>query len=91
MTEIAIYFRIRIRTQIRFGRSINPHLFRDSAATSIAIEDPENVHIVRSILGHTTLRSGERYYIHAQTLEASRHYQRRILELRRELRRRRQR
>jgi integrase/recombinase XerD len=91
MTEIAVYFRIRARTQVRFRRSINPHLFRDSAATSIAIEDPEHVHIVRSILGHTTLRTGERYYIHAQTLEASRRYQHRILELRRESGRHRQR
>jgi integrase/recombinase XerD len=83
MTEMAIYFRIRARTQARFGLSINPHHFRHIAATSIAIEDPEHVHIVRSLLGHTSLRGGERYYIQAQTLEASRRYQRRITELRR--------
>jgi integrase/recombinase XerD len=88
MTEIAIYFRVRRLTKARFGRVINLHLFRDSAATSTAIEDPEHVHIVRSILGHSTLRSGERYYIHAQSLEASQRYQERILELRRLSRRR---
>ena len=88
MTEIAIYFRICKLTRARFGHAINPHLFRDSAATSTAIEDPEHVHIVRSILGHTTGQSGERYYIHAQSLEASRHYQRGILALRRNPRRR---
>lgn len=88
MTEIAIYFRIRKLTRARFGHAINPHLFRDSAATSTAIEDPEHVHIVRSILGHTTGQSGERYYIHAESLEASRRYQREILALRRNLRRR---
>jgi integrase len=85
MTEIAIYFRIRKLTAERFGHSINPHLFRDSAATSIAIEDPEHVHVVRSILGHSTLQSGERHYIHARMLEASRRYQAHVLELRRRL------
>ncbi len=75
-------------TQALFGHVINLHLFRDSAATSTAIEDPEHVHIVRSILGHSTLRSGERHYIHARMLEASRRYQERILELRRRSRRR---
>jgi integrase/recombinase XerD len=83
MTEIGIYFAISRLTHRRFGHVICPHLFRDSAATSIAIEDPEHVHVTRSILGHTTLQTSERHYVHAQSLEASRRYQRRILELRR--------
>jgi site-specific recombinase XerD len=83
MTEIAIYFRISKVTRARFGHVINPHLFRDSAATSIAVEDPESVHITRSILGHGTLLTSEQHYNHAQSLEALRQYQRRILELRR--------
>jgi integrase/recombinase XerD len=60
-----------------------PSSFRDSAATSIAIEDPEPVHVTPNILGHTTLQTSERHYVHAQSLEASRRYQQRILELRR--------
>jgi integrase/recombinase XerD len=83
MTEIAIYCRITRLTRVRFGHVINPHLFRDSAATSIAIEDPEHVHIVRNIIGHTTLQSGERHYMHARALEASRRYQAHIIRLRR--------
>ncbi len=82
MTEIAIYFRIIKRTQSRFGHAINPHLFRDSAATSIAIEDPDRVHITRSILGHATLRTSERHYNHAQSLKASRRHQQMIQKLR---------
>jgi site-specific recombinase XerD len=82
MTEMAFYFRIREATRAKFGHEINPHLFRDSAATSIAVEDPESVHITRNILGHGTLRTSEQHYNHAQSLEASRRYQRRILELR---------
>ena len=82
MTEIGIYFAISQLTRKRFGHVVNPHLFRDSAATSIAIEDPEHVHVVSSVLSHTTLQTGERHYIQARMLEASRHYQQRILELR---------
>ena len=82
MTEIAIYFRIIKRTQSRFGHAVNPHLFRDSAATSIAVEDPDRVHIVRNILGHATLRTSERHYNRAQSMEALRRYQDRILQLR---------
>lgn len=82
MTEMAAYDNICRRTRTCFGHAVNPHLFRDSAATSIAIEDPEHVHIVRSILGHSTMQSGERHYIHAQTLPASRRYQKEILKLR---------
>jgi DNA invertase Pin-like site-specific DNA recombinase len=59
-------------TRARFGHVISPHLFRDAAAASVAIEDPEHVHVTKSILGHTTLRTSERYYVHAQSLEASR-------------------
>ena len=54
MTEIGIYFAISQLTRKRFGHVVSPHMFRDSAATSIAIEDPEHVHIVRSVLGHSS-------------------------------------
>jgi integrase len=86
MTEIGIYFSISQLTKKHFGHVISPHLFRDSAATSIAIEDPEHTHVVRSVLGHSTTQSGERHYIHARALEASRRYQQRILGLRRQSR-----
>src|SRR6516164_6674257 len=38
-------------TRARFGHVISPHLFRDAAAASVAIEDPEHVHVTKSILG----------------------------------------
>ena len=86
MTEIAIYFRIMKLTRAKFGHVVNMHLFRDCAATSTAIEDPKHAHINKSILGHATLRSSERYYNHARTLEAMRRHQAQILRLRRLLR-----
>jgi site-specific recombinase XerD len=84
MSEQAIYYRIRILTKAKFGRSLNPHLFRDSAATSIATEDPEHVYITKSVLGHSSLATSEKYYNHAQSSVASRRFQNRVLELRRQ-------
>jgi integrase/recombinase XerD len=83
MTEIAIYFRIMKLTRAKFGHVVNLHLFRDCAATSTAIQDPEHAHINKSILGHATLRTSERHYNHARTLEAMRRHQAQILRLRR--------
>jgi hypothetical protein len=86
MTEIAIHFRIMKLTKAKFGSAMCMHLFRDCAATSIATEDPEHVHITKCVLGHTTLRTSERYYNHARSLEADRRYQARIIQLRRTVR-----
>jgi integrase/recombinase XerD len=61
-------------------------LFRNCAATSIAVEQPEHVHIIKSVLGHTNLRTGERYYNHAGSLEAFRTLQTHVLERRRQAR-----
>jgi len=66
---------IRQRTYERFGHPINPHLFRDAAATSIAIEDPGHVGIITAILGHSSYRTAECYYNQATSLEAARRLQ----------------
>jgi integrase len=70
MTEIAIYDRIRKHTREAFGVAINPHLFHDAAATTLAIADPENVRIAAPLLGHRTFTTTERYYQQAKSLEA---------------------
>lgn len=57
-----------------FGAPINPHLFRDCAATAIAIVDPEHVRDIVAILGHAGLATSERHYNQARTLEAGRRY-----------------
>jgi integrase/recombinase XerD len=84
MAEVSIYCRIVKQTKKKFGKSVNPHLFRDCVATSIALEDPQHVHIITSILGHTTLSTSERYYNHASSLKASGMYQAQILSMRRD-------
>jgi len=79
----ATYGMIMKRTKARFGRAVHPHLFRHGAATAVATEDPEHVYLTRNLLGHTTLKTSEKYYNLAQSLEATRRYQNQILALRR--------
>jgi integrase/recombinase XerD len=74
MTEMAIYDRIRKHTEDAFGVAINPHLFRDAAATTLAIADPEHVRVAAPLLGHRTFTTTERHYQQAKTLEAHRAY-----------------
>jgi integrase len=61
-------------TEAALGAPINPHLFRDCAATGIAIDAPEHAHIIAPILGHTTPETSERHYNLARGLDAGRHY-----------------
>ena len=87
----AVYARVTRVTQEGLERPVNPHLFRDCAATSIAIEDPEHVRITAAILSHASHATAERYYNQAQSLEAGRIYQKFIAARRREMRRSRRR
>ena len=82
MGACAISVQIKGHTAAAFGQPINPHLFRDCAATSIAIQDPEHVRVIHAILGHSTLATSERFYNQARTLEAGRRYQQEIAQTR---------
>lgn len=66
--------RIQRQALRRFGKRINPHLFRDIAATSIATELPADAGIIRSVLGHASLRTGERFYNQARSVAAGTAY-----------------
>jgi hypothetical protein len=59
MTQMALYDRIVAATRAAFGRGINPHLFRDCATTSIAVEDPGRIGIAGPVLGHRGRRTAE--------------------------------
>jgi integrase/recombinase XerD len=72
MTQMAIYDRFRQHTAEAFGVAINPHLFRDAAATTPAMVDPEHVRVAAPLLGHRTFTTTERHYQQARTLEAHR-------------------
>jgi integrase/recombinase XerD len=75
LSESVIRHHVKNRTRVAFGHAITPHLFRDCAATSVAIEDPDHVRIAASILGHHSLETTQRYYDQSQMLAAGRHYQ----------------
>jgi integrase len=85
MSQGAIYDHLTKRTEARFGHHINPHLFRDCAATSIATEDPEHVQITKSVLGHASLKTSENHYNHARSIEASKRHHAVIEGLRRRI------
>lgn len=74
MTEQALYDRITARTREAFGRSMNPHLFRDAAATTLAIADPEHVRAAAPLLGHRTFTTTERHYRQSMGYQAHRAY-----------------
>jgi integrase len=74
LTEMAMYLRICWHTQKAFGQAINPHLFRDAAATTLAIADPEHVRVAAPLLGHRTFTTTERYYQQATAYDAHRAY-----------------
>lgn len=65
---------VRQRTEAAFGLPINLHLFRDIAATLIAVEAPALVRASRDLLGHSDLRTTERHYLQANSLAAARRY-----------------
>lgn len=74
LTEVGLYDIVRKRTKTAFGIAINPHAFRDAAATTLAIHDPEHVRVAAPVLGHRSLATTEKYYNQARSLDAHRRY-----------------
>jgi len=74
MVYASIAYWVRRHTRSAFGAALSPHLFRDCAATFIAIVNPEHVRIIATILGHATLAIAEKHYNQAHGLEAGRSY-----------------
>jgi len=74
LTQMALYDIVRKRTKAAFGVAINPHAFRDAAATTLAIHDPLHVRVAAPVLGHRSLSTTERFYNQARSLDAHRRY-----------------
>ncbi|HKH28572.1 MAG TPA: tyrosine-type recombinase/integrase [Sphingomicrobium sp.] len=72
MTGNAIYDAVCRRTQKEFGTAMNLHLFWDAAASFWADVAPDEIHLIRDLLGHADLRTTEQYYRHANTIRAGR-------------------
>jgi site-specific recombinase XerC len=82
LSQSTIHYHIKNRTQKAFGVSLSPHLFRDCAATSVAIEDPHHVRIAMTVLGHHSLATTQRFYDQSQMLAAGQAYQSALCNLR---------
>ena len=54
------------------GRDISCHLFRDCAATTLAITSPDMARLTKGLLGQSSDRTATRYYNQATSLEAGR-------------------
>lgn len=63
--------RIGNATEAFFGRRVPAHLFRDAAATTIAVDKPASIADAHHVLGHATPLTTERHYIQAQSIVAS--------------------
>ena len=70
-SDIHIYNIIVARTRTAFGQPVNPHLFRDAAATTIALDRPAQVRMAAHLLGHRSFATTERYYNLARASEAA--------------------
>jgi site-specific recombinase XerD len=85
MQEPAMRYNIKRRTKSVFGHAINPHLFRDCAATSFATDDPKHVRCIAPLLGHTTLATSDKYYNQATMLTAVRVFSSTMMKIRNDL------
>jgi integrase/recombinase XerD len=74
LTANAIARVITERTREAFGQSVNPHLFRHCAATTIAILQPGRIGVARDLLGYASLATTNAYYNKARAIDASRLY-----------------
>jgi len=71
MTYCAISLQVKARTKAVFGQSLNPHGFRDCAATAIATHAPEQARDIALVLGHAGMAASERHYNQARMLSAN--------------------
>ena len=81
MKEHAIYLKIVEISERLFGRPINPHLLRDCAATFLMMESSDAAWASQGLLGHSSARTTQKFYVQAQQLEASRRINTLLLKL----------
>lgn len=65
---------LKLGTEVAFDRRVNPHLFRDAWATTMAIDDPAHIGVMTAVLGHANPNTMERHYQQASSLQAQRAY-----------------
>lgn len=70
----ASYFGVRIKELTRrlIGRDVSCHLFRDCAATTLALSSSDSARSIKALLGHASEQTSTRHYIQATSIEAGR-------------------
>jgi integrase/recombinase XerD len=82
MSEQSVYWNTCQLTEDLFGQRINPHLFRDCAASALATDDPEHILAIARILGHASIKTSNRHYNQSQMTAAGKILSEVIAELR---------
>ena len=85
LTAGGIYDAVRARVLAKFGKAMGLHDFRRAGATFLAMEAPEKIGLIPSILHHTSPDIGEQHYNLAGSMQASRRYGTHVAELRKKL------
>lgn len=84
MTEENLYGRVVKHTKEAFGHAVSPHMFRDSAITSLGEDNPELTWLGVSLLHHSDPAIAERHYDHARSGRAVKDYQKAMIRERRQ-------
>jgi integrase len=71
LSDQQAYSKIIAHTRAAFGQPVNPHLFRDAATTTLALDRPEQVHLAAPLLGHRSFATTKRFYNLARVTEAA--------------------
>jgi integrase/recombinase XerD len=74
MKASAIAKRVSMATSKMTGIRVSPHIFRDSAASTLARRSPQNARLIRPLLAHASFGTAERHYVQAQGIETGRDY-----------------
>lgn len=75
LMPMGIYQAVCKRTRQEFGFHVNPHLFRDCAATFMHQQSPELAWMIAGLLGHSNLATARKYYIQGQSKASHDRYQ----------------
>jgi hypothetical protein len=73
-------------TEVRFGKPMNLHMFREAPPTTLAIKAPKHVKVGATINNHTDYRSTERAYNLANAMDAAAAHLQTLTALRRKFR-----
>jgi integrase len=82
-TAHTLALRVGKLTLERFGVAISPHLFRDSAVTTMILASPDLAALAGALLGHHTSETSRSHYLQARQIEAGRALQSRIDQIKR--------